>query len=130
MQTRRIKFPALHIDRCVAFRGTPEEQEYAERKEKERYAQVEKIIFSKSFRSMQYVTDYGQIRVLHFSTRPGSVYTVSYIDCDGIPAMHECFIPTQEKCHWAVEGKRELINLFVGGLYEDDFELEVWENVA
>lgn len=92
MNESKKTFPALHIDYTVFFLGTDAEQEAAEAKETARAAELEKIIFSGDFIAAEYITERGQRRILHHSTRPGVVWQLSYIDPDGVPAMHENFI--------------------------------------
>lgn len=90
-ETTRTLTP-LNIDFKVYFKGTEAEQEAAEAKEAARAAELEKIIFSPGFIAAEYINSYGQRRILHHSTRPGVVFQMSYIDPDGVPAMHENYI--------------------------------------
>lgn len=94
MTESKKTFPALRIDYNIFFLGTEAEQEASEAKEAERAADLEKIIFSADFIAMEYTTKRGQRRILHRSTRPGVVYQLSYIDPDGVPAMHENYVST------------------------------------
>lgn len=91
MTESKKTFPALHIDYTVFFLGTEAEQETAEAKEAERAAELEKIIFSADFIALEYTTRRGQRRILHHSTRNGVQFQLSFIDPDGVPAMHESF---------------------------------------
>ena len=91
MNEARKTFPALHIDYTVFFLGTEAEQEAGETKEAERAADLEKIIFSADFIALEYTTRQGQRRILHHSTRNGIQFQLSFIDPDGVPAMHESY---------------------------------------
>lgn len=82
----------LLISNTVYFRGTLEEIQEAERKEASRADEIEKIITAPDFIALEYISYNGQRRILHKSTRPGVKYQLSYIDPDGIPAMHENYI--------------------------------------
>lgn len=92
MKKYNITLPALNIDHCLFFRGTDAEIEEAEQKENGRAEEIKKIIFSDGFRAMEYTNYNGQRRILHHSTRPGVMFQLSYIDPDGVPAMHENYI--------------------------------------
>ena len=89
-----ITLKSLDINPVIFFRGTDAEITAAEAAEDERRAQLEEIIFSDSFAALEYLTEYGQRRILHHSTRPEYAFQLSYIDPDGIPAMHESFVST------------------------------------
>lgn len=82
----------LHISNTVFFKGTLEEIQAAERKEASRADEIERIITAPDFIALEYISYNGQRRILHKSTRPGVKYQLSYIDPDGVPAMHENFI--------------------------------------
>ena len=92
MKEDRIQFAPLNISPLVWFRGTEAEQEEAEAKESNRAKDLEKIIFTPSFIAAEYTNGNGQRRILHRSTRPGVKYQLSFIDADGVPAMHENYI--------------------------------------
>ena len=82
----------LHISNTVFFRGTDDEIREAEKKEQARAEELEKIFFSADFIACEYRNYYGQRRILHHSTRDGVLFQLSYIDSDGVPAMHENFM--------------------------------------
>ena len=89
MKQTELFFASLEIDPCLFFLGSDEEIEAAEKKENERAAELEKIIFSGDFRALEYRTTYGSRIILHHSTRPGVDFQLSYIAADGVPTMHE-----------------------------------------
>lgn len=82
----------LNVSEVVYFLGTEEEQAEAEAKEAGRLEEVKNIFTDPRFIACEYVNEYGQRHILHHSTRPGVVFQMSYIDADGVPAMHENFI--------------------------------------
>lgn len=82
----------LNIDYTIFFLGTEAEQAEAEATEAARLEEIKSIITAPGFTACEYFNEYGQRRILHPSTRPGVVYQLSYIDADGVPAMHENFI--------------------------------------
>lgn len=87
-----ITFPAQNISRTVAFDGTDAEIEAAEKIEKESAEKILSIINAPDFIALEYRIPYDNgdaRRILHRSTRPGVKWQLSYIDPDGIPAMHE-----------------------------------------
>lgn len=85
-------FEPLKIDFNIYFLGTEEEQEEADAKQASRAAELETIIFSPDFIAAEYVNTWNQRRILHHSTRDGVIYQLSFIDPDGVPAMHENYI--------------------------------------
>lgn len=91
MKKRRTLAP-LNISNTVFFNGTLEEIQEAERKETTRAEELEKIITAPDFIALEYTSYNGQRRILHRSTREGVKYQLSYIDPDGVPAMHENYI--------------------------------------
>ena len=126
MEIKKRRFNSLNIDPLVYFHGTLVEQKQAQRKEDKAYERIRKIIFSKGFRAMSYVNDYGQTRVLCHSTRPGCKYVINYIDSDGVPAMHECFIEREnEECDWKVHNEREMIKHFLDRIMCNPMTVEV-----
>ena len=105
---------ALNISNTVFFMGTDAEIEQAERLEAERTADIEKIIDAPGFTAMRYVNENGQQRILHYSTRDGVMFQLSYIDADGIPAMHENFIQTDKKhVDEAIHSREDLIKHYI-----------------
>ena len=84
----------LNISNTVYFLGTEAEQEEAEAKETARAAELAQIITAPDFIALEYFNSYGQRRILHHSTRRGVMWQLSYIDPDGVPAMHENYIST------------------------------------
>lgn len=90
-----ITFPAQNISRTVAFHGTDAEIEAAEKIEQESAEKILSIINAPDFIALEYRAPYDNgdaRRILHRSTRPGVKWQLSYIDPDGIPAMHENFV--------------------------------------
>lgn len=89
-----IAFPAQNISRTVAFHGTDAEIEAAEKTEQKSTEKILAIINAPDFIALEYRENYPNgdaRRILHRSTRPGVKWQLSYIDPDGIPAMHENF---------------------------------------
>ena len=82
----------LHISNTVFFKGTEAEQAEAEAKETARAAELAAIITAPDFIALEYINSYGQRRILHRSTRRGVMWQLSYIDPDGVPAMHENYM--------------------------------------
>ena len=123
---RTIKLKAIGIDPTIWFFGTDEEIEQAEKAEARQAAKLEEIIFSPGFQQLTYTTKDGSIRSLHRSTRPGVMFQLSYIDPDGIPAMHENFIQTQIIYGvGAIQTKRDLIKHFVNQTLKKSLYLEL-----
>lgn len=89
---KRRTLAALNISNTVFFNGTLEEIQEAERKETARAEELEKIITAPDFIALEYISYNGQRRILHRSTRGGVKFQLSYIDPDGVPAMHENYI--------------------------------------
>ena len=82
----------MHISNTVFFKGTEAEQAEAEAKEATRAAELAAIITAPDFIALEYINSYGQRRILHRSTRAGVMWQLSYIDPDGVPAMHENYV--------------------------------------
>ena len=123
---RTIKLKAMDINPAIWFTGTDEEIEQAERKEARQAAKLEKIIFSPDFQQLTYTTTTGAIRSLHRSTRPGVMFQLSYIDPDGVPAMHENFIQTMTIYGVGkIQDKRDLIRHFVNKTFRNSLQLEL-----
>jgi hypothetical protein len=116
MKFDTVIFEALHIDPCVFFKGTDAEIEAAEEKEARQAKKIESVIFSNGFMAMEYTNAYGQKRILHPNTRGGALWQISYIDPDGVPAMHESYIKSGEPINehtGSIESKEKLINHFM-----------------
>ncbi len=92
MKEIKIILEPANIDYLCYFFGTKEEQAAADARKAARAAELERILFAANFIAAEYINSYGQKRILHKSTRPGVVYQLSYIDPDGVPAMHENYI--------------------------------------
>lgn len=111
---RTIKLKSMDIDPKIYFFGTDEEIAKAEQTEARQAARIERIISRPDFQQLTYTTATGAIRSLHRSTRPGVMYQLSYIDSDGVPAMHENFIQT---CTiygvGAIHSRKDLIQHFI-----------------
>lgn len=124
--TNTIRFNALNISELLPFHGTDEEIAAAEIIEKRRESEIEKIIFQPGFIAMEYETSTGQSRILHRSTRPGVMFQLSYIDADGVPAMHENYIETSpDHVDEAIHSKSELIKHFRQYSNRHNLRLEV-----
>lgn len=123
---KEIVLKSLNIDPVIYFSGTDEEIEQAERKEEKQSKIIENIIFSSDFQQLTYKTASGAIRSLHRSTRPGVMFQLSYIDPDGVPAMHENFIQTRIIYGvGAIQTKRDLIKHFVNQTLKKSLYLEL-----
>ncbi len=92
MKDKYIIFEPLKIDFNLYFLGTEEEQEEADAKQATRAAELERVLFAPDFIAAEYINSWSQRRILHKSTRPGIMYQLSFIDPDGVPAMHENYI--------------------------------------
>lgn len=127
MTESKKTFPALHIDYTVFFLGTEAQQEENEAKEAARAAELAKIIFSGDFIAAEYITERGQRRILHHSTRPGVVYQLSYIDPDGVPAMHENFISAGGDPYkvGSIGSREKLLSHFVHAGNDTDLHLRI-----
>ena len=92
MREETTTLAPLHISNTVFFKGTEAEQAEAEAKETARAAELAAIITAPDFIALEYINSYGQRRILHRSTRHGVMWQLSYIDPDGVPAMHENYV--------------------------------------
>ena len=92
MKDYKITLQPANINYLCYFLGTEEEQKTADERKKARAEELERLLFAPGFIAAEYVNEYGQRRILHHSTRPGVVYQLSFIDADGVPAMHENYI--------------------------------------
>ena len=123
---RIIILPSLNIDPVIFFRGTEAEQEEAEAREAERKTEIEKIIFNPNFQQLTYITENGQIHSLHRSTRQGVMYQLSFIDVDGIPAMHENYIKTaQETVNEFIHSRKDLTRHYIRKTQGKPLKLEL-----
>lgn len=114
MKQRRT-LAALNISNTVYFLGTDAEQEEAEAKETARAAELAAIITAPNFIALEYTSYNGQRRILHRSTRDGVRFQLSYIDPDGVPAMHENYISEGGDPYEAghIGSERELYRHFI-----------------
>ena len=111
---KQYHFEPLNIDPCIYFRGTDEEIESARKQEETAADALKAIIYAPSFQALEIRKQYprGTAReILHHSTRHGVLFQLSYIDPDGIPAMHENYIKTAPE---AIHDERELLRHIVG----------------
>ena len=119
-------FDAMNISELLPFHGTDDEIKAAEIMERQRESDIEKIIFQPGFIAMAYTTESGQTRILHRSTRPGVMFQLSYIDADGIPAMHENYIETTpDHVDEAIHDKPELLKHYRQYSNRHDLSLEI-----
>jgi hypothetical protein len=121
-------FKSLNISAKTMFFGTDEEIEQAEQQEQQRKDEIAKLIFNKNFYAIEYFTEYNQRRILHKSTRKGIAYQLSYIDNDGVAAMHENYIETSaehENAH--IGDKNELLTHYLHQSNNNDLILNVYE---
>lgn len=125
MTTKTLE--ALNISAVVMFTGTDEEIKAAEAKENARAQEVEQIIFSGDFKALEYFNYNNQRRILHRSTRPGVMFQLSYIDSDGVPAMHENFIKSSENhVNECIEDKSKLLRHFINASNSDNITLNIY----
>lgn len=127
MREKYISFPPLNISNTVFFHGTEEEQQEAERKEAERAAELEKVLFSADFIAAEYINYYKQRRILHRSTREGVRFQLSYIDPDGVPAMHENYISegADPEEVGAIHTKKQLLRHFIHAGNDEELTLRI-----
>lgn len=116
-------FNALNIDPCIYFRGTPEEIDRAQIKEETAAEVLKAIIYAPGFKALEIRKERptGTAReILHRSTRPGVLFQLSYIDPDGVPAMHENYIQTApDAVPEAIHDERDLLAHIVGFFRRD-----------
>lgn len=125
-ERKNVLLKSLNINPVLFFLGTDEEIKEAEEKEARRAAEIEKIIFSPDFIAARYYTEKGATRILHHSTRPGVGFQLSYIDSDGIPAMHENFIKTSpDHVQENIQDKNHLLKHFVDITLTENLNLEI-----
>ena len=126
-----ITFPAQNISRTVVFDGTDAEIKAAEKIEQESTKKILSIINAPDFIALEYRENYPKgdaRRILHRSTRPGVKWQLSYIDSDGIPAMHENFVNLGADIEevGAVETEKRLARHFVNKfLFDKSLTIEV-----
>lgn len=123
----KILFQSLDIDPVIYFTGSDEEIAEAEKKEARQAARIEKIISRPDFQQLTYTTAAGAIRSLHRSTRQGVKYQLSYIDPDGIPAMHENYISTgaDPETVGAIHTGKDLVKHFINQTFKKPLQLEL-----
>lgn len=92
MKENYITLQPANINYLCYFLGTEEEQQEADERKKARTEELKRVIFAPGFIACEYYNEYKQRRILHRSTRPGVIYQLSFIDPDGVPAMHENYI--------------------------------------
>lgn len=120
----------LHISNTVFFLGTEAEQAEAEAKEAARAAELHEIITAPEFIALEYISYNGQRRILHRSTRDGVKYQLSYIDPDGVPAMHENYISLGGNPYTVghIGSERDLYRHFIHQSNEDPLVLRILYN--
>lgn len=128
-QMKKYHFEPLHIKPVLFFRGTPEEIERAENAEEAAAEAIKTIIYAPNFSALEIRKTYprGTAReILHHSTRPGVLFQLSYIDPDGVPAMHENYIQTApDAVPEAIHEERDLLAHFVG-LFRHERPLDIF----
>ncbi len=111
-------FDPLKIDPCIYFKGTDAEIDSARKQEETAAEALKAIIYAPGFKALEIRKERptGTAReILHHSTRPGVLFQLSYIDPDGVPAMHENYIQTAaDAVHEAIHDERELLRHIVG----------------
>lgn len=115
---KQYHFEPLKIDPALYFRGTDEEIERAQAIEEAAEETIKTIIYAPGFQALEIRKEYasGTAReILHHSTRRGVLFQLSYIDADGIPAMHENYIQTApDAVPEAIHDEDELLRHIVG----------------
>ena len=115
---KKYHFEPLKIDPVLYFRGTDEEIERAEKAEETAAEALKAIIYAPGFKALEIRKTYpsGTAReILHHSTRHGVLFQLSYIDPDGVPAMHENYIQTApDAVPEAIHEERDLLRHIVG----------------
>ncbi len=117
MIERTMVFPALSFKPTVFFLGTDAEIEAVQNEENVRKKKIKDVVFEKNFSALEYTNSWGQRRILHKSPRKGVTFQMSYIDPDGVPAMHENYIKNNAEC---VDEK----------IYEEDDLLEHFARIS
>ena len=120
---KQYHFEPLNIDTCIYFRGTDEEIERARIIEETANESIKAIIYAPSFQALEIRKQYprGTAReILHHSTRRGVLFQLSYIDPDGVPAMHENYIQTApDAVPEAIHEEGDLLRHIVGFFRRD-----------
>lgn len=115
---KQYHFEPLKIDPALYFRGTDAEIESARKLEETSAEALKAIIYAPDFQALEIRKQYpsGTAReILHHSTRHGVMFQLSYIDPDGIPAMHENYIRTApDAVPEAIHEERDLLRHIVG----------------
>ena len=128
MKDKYITLQPANINYLCYFLGTEEEQTEADRRKEARAEELKRVIFAPGFIACEYFNEYGQRRILHHSTRAGVIFQLSYIDADGIPAMHENFINDgtgNPGKVGAIHDARELIRHFTNQSNEKPLTLHI-----
>ena len=128
MKDYTITLQPAKIDYLCYFLGTEEEQKTADERKKARAEELKRVIFAPGFIACEYFSEYGQRRILHRSTRPGVIYQLSYIDADGVPAMHENFINDGTGNPYevgSIHDERELLTHFINNSNEKTLNLHI-----
>jgi len=115
---KKYHFEPLRIEPALYFRGTDEEIERAQEAEEAAAEALKTIIYAPDFSALEIRKEYprGTAReILHHSTRHGVLFQLSYIDPDGVPAMHENYIQTApEAVPEAIHEENDLLRHLVG----------------
>ena len=115
---KQYHFEPLRIDPALYFRGTDAEIESAQIKEETAEEAIKAIIYAPGFKALEIRKHYpsGTAReILHHSTRHGVLFQLSYIDPDGVPAMHENYIQTApDAVPEAIHDERDLLRHIIG----------------
>lgn len=123
---KNIILKSLDVDPVIYFTGTESEITEAETKEARRASEIENLIFSGNFKQLTYITETGQIHSLHRSTRAGVLLQLSFIDVNGIPAMHENYIKTApETVNEFIHTKKDLLQHYVRKSLYKTLQLEL-----
>lgn len=126
---KKYHFEPLQIEPALFFRGTPEEIDRAENAEEAAAEALKAIIYAPGFKALEIHKERptGTAReILHHSTRPGVLFQLSYIDPDGVPAMHENYIQTApDAVPEAIHEERKLLAHFIG-LFRHERPLDIF----
>lgn len=126
MIEKTVFLPSLGIDPALFFTGSEEEVDSFLEKEKCRQCELAKIFFAPGFRAAEVVKYNGAREILHYSTRPGVLFQLSYIAPDSIPVMHENYISTGGAGNvGAIHDKNDLLSHFSAYCNRNDLTLRV-----